>query len=32
MSKDIGFLDPDYIISGYHPVCSFDWRQKSDII
>jgi len=32
MSKDIGFLDPDYIISGYHPVLNFDWRQKSDII
>jgi hypothetical protein len=28
MSKDIGFLDPDIIINGYHPVAEFDWRQK----
>ena len=28
MSKDIGFIDPDYIISGFNPVLNFDWRQK----
>ena len=28
MSKDIGFIDPDYVISGFNPVLNFDWRQK----
>ncbi|REK60337.1 MAG: hypothetical protein DWQ49_05885 [Bacteroidetes bacterium] len=32
MSRDIGFLDPDYIIDGFNPVLIFDWRQKRDII
>ena len=28
MSRDIGFLDADYIILGDHPVLNFDWREK----
>jgi|TARA_R110002124_G_scaffold80864_4_gene213864 hypothetical protein len=27
-SIDIGFLDPDIIIEGYHPVAQFDWRES----
>jgi hypothetical protein len=27
-SIDVGFLDPDIIIEGYHPVTQFDWREK----
>lgn len=29
MSIDFGFIDPDIVLKGTHPITEFDWREKN---